>query len=297
MADIAGLCETLPQCEIRRTGIWDSLNTLSTMTTTPALHLTPSHTFAGKRVLLTAGASGIGLRTALHFLSAGASVFISDVDRKALDATLSAHPALRGAPGDVSDEGDVRRMFDSAVDFLGGLDILVNNAGVSGPTAPLEEVEFSAWRQCMGVNLDSVFLCSKLAIPLLKKQRSGSIINLSSTAGLFGFPRRSPYAAAKWAIRGLTRTMAQELGPFGERVNCICPGSVEGDRMDRVIAAEAAKTGQTEEQVRRMFVDTASLKQFVSADDIANAILFLCSDAGRMVSGQDFAVDGHTETL
>jgi len=91
--------------------------------------------------------------------------------------------------------------------------------------------------------------------------------------------------------------MAQELGPFGVRVNCICPGSAEGDRMDRVIAAEAAKTGQTEEQVRRMFVDTASLKQFVSADDIANAILFLCSDAGRMVSGQDFAVDGHTETL
>lgn len=272
-------------------------NLLLPMPTTPSNLPPPSTEFAGKRVVITAGASGIGQRTALRFMAAGASVFISDVDHKSLDATLTAYPALRGAQGDVSVEADVQRMFDAAIAHLGGLDILVNNAGVSGPTAPLEEVDYSAWRQCMGVNLDGAFLCSKLAIPLLKQQRSGSIVNLSSTAGLFGFPRRSPYAAAKWAIRGLTRTMAQELGPFGVRVNCICPGSVEGDRMDRVIAAEAAKTGQTEEQVRRMFVDTASLKQFVSADDIANAILFLCSDAGRMVSGQDFAVDGHTETL
>jgi NAD(P)-dependent dehydrogenase (short-subunit alcohol dehydrogenase family) len=267
------------------------------MTPTPDATPTPSQPFANHRVLVTAGASGIGLQTASRFLSAGASVFIADVDASALASALSANPSLRGTQGDVSSESDVQRLFDSALEYLGGLDILVNNAGIAGPTALLEEVDFADWRQCLAVNLDSVFLCSRLAIPLLKKQGKGCIINMSSTAGLFGFPRRSPYASAKWAIRGLTKTMAQELGPFGVRVNCICPGSVEGDRMDRVIAAAAAKTGQTEAEVRRQFVDSASIKQFVSADDIANAILFLCSDAGRMVNGQDFAVDGHTETL
>ena len=250
-----------------------------------------------QRVLVTAGASGIGLRTALRFLQAGARVFIADVDAPALQQALQTHPALAGALCDVANEAQVQAMFARASAHLGGLDVLVNNAGIAGPTAWLEEMDFAAWRQCMAVNLDSVFLCSRLAIPLLKTQRSGCIINLSSTAGLFGFPRRAPYASAKWAIRGLTRTLAQELGPFGVRVNCICPGSVEGERMDRVIAAEAAKTGMSEEQVRTQFVAAASLKQFVSAADIANAIFFLCSEGGRMVSGQDFAVDGHTETL
>jgi NAD(P)-dependent dehydrogenase (short-subunit alcohol dehydrogenase family) len=256
-----------------------------------------SHTATPLRVLVTAGASGIGLQTALRFQSAGARVFIADVDAGALQAALQTHTALAGALCDVANEAQVQNLFTQAIAYLGGLDVLINNAGIAGPTAVLEDLDYAAWRQCMAVNLDSVFLCSRLAIPLLKQQCSGCIINLSSTAGLFGFPRRAPYASAKWAIRGLTRTMAQELGPFGVRVNCICPGSVEGERMDRVIAAEAAKTGVSEEQVRTQFVAAASLKQFVSANDIANAIFFLCSDAGRMVSGQDFAVDGHTETL
>lgn len=253
--------------------------------------------FANCRVLITAGASGIGLQTAVRFLAEGASVFVADVDQNALDTALRACPALAGIQCDVSSEAEVQGMFTRAVGHLGGLDVLVNNAGVAGPTALLEEIELASWRQCLAVNVDSAFLCSRLAIPLLKSQRSGSIVNMSSTGGLFGFPRRAPYAAAKWAIRGLTRTMAQELGPYGIRVNSICPGSVSGDRMDRVIAAEAEKTGTTEERVREMFVDAASMKQFVSADDIANAILFLCSNEGRMISGQDFTVDGHTETL
>jgi NAD(P)-dependent dehydrogenase (short-subunit alcohol dehydrogenase family) len=253
--------------------------------------------FSGFRVLITAGASGIGLQTALRFLAEGASVFVADVDSAALRAALQDHPALAGIVCDVAQEAQVQHMFAQAVAHLGGLDALVNNAGIAGPTAPLEEIDFTAWRQCLAVNLDSAFLCSRQAIPLLKAQRSGSIVNLSSTAGLYGFPRRSPYASAKWAIRGLTRTLAQELGPYGIRVNCICPGSVEGERMDRVIAAEAAKTGRTQEQVRTLFTEAASLRQFVRADDIANAILFLCSPAGCMVSGQDFTVDGHTETL
>jgi len=249
------------------------------------------------RVLITAGASGIGLHTAKRFLAAGAVVFVADVDDQALQEALHQNPALRGTCCNVSDEAAVHSMFERALTQLGGLDVLVNNAGIAGPTAPLEDIPLDAWRQCLSVNLDSAFLCSRLAIPVLKHQRKGSIVNLSSTGGLFGFPRRAPYASAKWAIRGLTRTMAQELGPYGIRVNCICPGSVEGERINRVIAAEAQQTGTTEAQVRQSFTDAASLKKFVRADDIANAILFLCSDAGQMISGQDFTIDGHTETL
>lgn len=254
-------------------------------------------THAGLRVIVTAAASGIGLQTALRFAAAGAKVFVADVDAAALQKALQQYPALRGMACDVASETAVQTLFDQALPALGGLDVLINNAGISGPNAALEDIRFDAWRECLSVNLDSAFLCSRLAIPVLKQQRRGCIINLSSTGGLFGFPRRAPYACAKWAIRGLTRTLAQELGPFGIRVNCICPGSVEGERINRVIAAEAAQTGTTEAQVRKTYTDAASLRQFVQADDIANAILFLCSDAGKMISGQDFTVDGHTETL
>ena len=128
-------------------------------------------------------------------------------------------------------------------------------------------------------------------------QGSGAIVNLSSTGGLYGFPRRAPYASAKWALRGLSKTLAQELGPLGVRVNCVCPGSVEGERMDRVIAAEALKTGQTEERVRELFTQTASLRTFVSAQDISKTIRFLASPQGARISGQEIVVDGHTETL
>lgn len=249
------------------------------------------------RVIITAAASGIGLVTANAYAAAGARVFICDADAQVLHATLQQQPHLSGCVCNVADEAQVRALFQEAVQVLGGLDILVNNAGVSGPTELLENIRLEDWRNCLAVNLDGTFLCAREAAKLLRAQGSGSIINMSSTAGLFGFPRRSPYAAAKWAIRGLTRTLAQELGPSGVRVNCICPGSVGGERMDRVIAAEADKTGQTAEQVRTMFEQAASLRSFVSADDIANAILFTTSAQGARISGQDIVIDGHTETL
>lgn len=255
----------------------------------------PSHT--GMRVLITAAASGIGLVTANALVQAGARVFICDADAQALQATLARHPQLAGSLCDVADEAQVRKLFADALQHLGGLDILVNNAGVSGPNALVEDLSLEDWRQCLAVNLDGTFLCAREAAPLLRNQGAGSIVNLSSTAGLYGFPRRAPYAAAKWAIRGFTRTLAQELGPHGVRVNCICPGSVEGERIDRVIAAEARKTGQTEEQVRQQFQQAASLRNFVSAQDIANMVVFVTSEQGARISGQDLVIDGHTETL
>jgi NAD(P)-dependent dehydrogenase (short-subunit alcohol dehydrogenase family) len=254
-------------------------------------------THTNQRVIVTAGGSGIGRVTALAFLSAGAKVFICDVDEAALAETLGAEPKLNGTACDIADEAQVAALFKEALARLGGLDVLVNNAGIAGPTAPTEEIALDDWRRCLAVNLDGAFLCARAAIPHLKAQRSGAIINLSSTAGLFGFPRRAPYCAAKWAIRGFTKTLATELGPFGIRSNCICPGAVEGPRIDRVIAAEAQKTGRSINEVRVQYAEQSSLKTFISPQDIANAILFLCSPAGARISGQEIAVDGHTEVL
>lgn len=249
-----------------------------------------------QRVLITAAASGIGLVMADAFMVAGAKVYICDRDAAALDAALASRPALAGQVCDVSDEAQVAALFAAATAHLQGLDILVSNAGIAGPTAYLEDISLADWRNCLAVNLDSAFLCARAAAPLLRVQ-GGSMILMSSTAGLFGFPRRSPYASAKWAIRGLTRTLAQELGPAGVRVNCICPGSVSGERIDRVIAAEAQKTGRSEAEVRSEMTQISSLKSFIAPHDIANLALFITSSAGARISGQDLTVDGHTETL
>jgi NAD(P)-dependent dehydrogenase (short-subunit alcohol dehydrogenase family) len=254
-------------------------------------------THSNQRVLITAAASGIGLAMADAFLAVGARVFICDVNPQTLQEALATRPILAGMVCDVSDEDQVADFFARGTAHLGGLDILVSNAGVAGPTAKVEDIALADWRHCLAVNLDSAFLCAKLAAQLLRAQGSGSIINMSSTGGLFGFPRRAPYAAAKWAIRGLTRTLAQELGPAGVRVNCICPGSVAGDRMDRVIAAEAQQTGRSESAVRKEMTDAASLKTFILAEDIAQLALFITSPAGARISGQELTVDGHTETL
>lgn len=250
-----------------------------------------------QRVLITAAAAGIGRVMAQAFVKAGARVFIGDNDANTLQSTLRANPAMEGMVCDVSDEAQVAEFFKVGTDALGGLDIVICNAGVAGPTAEVQDITLAQWRQCLAVNLDSAFLCAHFAAPILRAQGSGSIVNMSSTAGLYGFPRRSPYAAAKWAIRGLTRTLAQELGPAGVRVNCVCPGSVSGERIDRVIAAEALKTQRSEATVREEMTAATSLKTFIDPEDIAQLVLFITSAAGARISGQELAVDGHTETF
>jgi NAD(P)-dependent dehydrogenase (short-subunit alcohol dehydrogenase family) len=252
---------------------------------------------AGKRVLVTAGGAGIGRVIAASFLAQGARVWICDIDAKALAATKDAHPELGGSRTDVAHEGAVAAMFVAIEQTFGGLDVLVNNAGIAGPTGPIETLDPADWRRCVAVNLDGAFLCARRAVPLLKAAGGGAIINISSTAGLMGYPLRTPYASAKWAVIGLTRSLAIELGRFGIRVNAICPGSVEGARMGRVIEAEAAARGVSEEEVRQGYVRTTSLRSFISPEQIATMALLLCSDLGASISGQAIAVDGNTETL
>jgi NAD(P)-dependent dehydrogenase (short-subunit alcohol dehydrogenase family) len=188
-------------------------------------------------------------------------------------------------------------LFDGVARDLGGLDILINGAGIAGQTASIEESDPARWRHCIEINLTGSYLCLRRALPLLRASGGGAVVNFSSTAGLFGYPYRSPYCAAKWAVIGLTKTAAQEAGPDGVRVNAICPGAVEGERMDRVVAAEAAEKGVREAEIRAAYTAGSSLKRWVSADDVADSVLFLCSDRAKLISGQAISVDGNTETF
>ncbi len=251
-----------------------------------------------KIALVTAGASGIGLAIAKQLSSNNAQVWILDVDEHLVAHVNEADNSMRGIVADVGDQADVNRAIDHVLQCTEGqLDILVNNAGVAGPNGPLEDLELDEFNETLRINLVSTFLCSRKVVPVMKRQRAGSIVNLASTAGLHGFPLRTPYAAAKWGIIGLTKSLAMEIGPFGIRVNAICPGSVSGPRMDRVIADEARTRQIDDEQVRKQFVNQTSLRCFVEAEDIAQMVAFICSDNGAKISGQALAVDGNTESL
>ena len=252
---------------------------------------------SGARVIVTAGGSGIGNVIARRFAEAGASVFTCDVDPDLVEALRAGEPAIGIAQADVSRETDVDRLFAEAQARLGGLDVLVNNAGVGGPVACVEDMDLGGWQRTLDVNLTGPFLCTRRAIPLLKEQRSGSIVNMSSHYGLFGGPTRAPYVASKWAIIGFTKTIAMELGPFGVRANSICPGGVEGERLERVMQLEADEKGITCDQLREEWVRGCSLRTFVTPDDVASMIIFLCSEQGRHISGQAIGVDGHTEFI
>jgi NAD(P)-dependent dehydrogenase (short-subunit alcohol dehydrogenase family) len=179
----------------------------------------------------------------------------------------------------------------------GRLDILINNAGIAGPTGAVEDLDIEAWNATINVDLSGTFYVTRLAVPMLKQTGAGSIVNIASTAALFGFPLRSPYAAAKWALIGLTKTWAMELGPNNIRVNAICPGSVNGPRIDSVIEQDAIKRGVTAEEIRDVYQRQTSMRLFVDAEDIAQMAVYLSSPAGGKISGQSIAVDGHTEGL
>nr|VFJ63438.1 MAG: NAD(P)-dependent dehydrogenase, short-chain alcohol dehydrogenase family [Candidatus Kentron sp. DK] len=251
----------------------------------------------GRRAIVTGAATGIGRTTAEHLREAGARVHICDIDEAALEAAASALPGLGTGLCDVSDENQVEGFFREAVANLGGLDILINNAGIAGPTAPVEEIDPQSWARTLAVDLTGQFLCARKAVPLLKASGGGAIINVSSAGGRFGYPMRTPYAAAKWGIIGLTKTLAMELGSFSIRVNALCPGFVAGDRLERVIATKAKIQGVPVDALRDTYLDLNSLQSFVAPEQIAQTMVFLCTPAGAAISGQVIAVDGDLRTL
>ena len=251
----------------------------------------------GTRVLVTAGASGIGLAAAREFVREAAQVHACDVDTRALAVLAATDPVISHSQCDVSDENSVGQLFDDVLARLGGLDVLVNNAGIAGPTARCEDIELADWERTFAVNLSGQFLCARLAIPLLRKSRNASIINLSSAAGRFGFPLRTPYAASKWGVIGFTKSLAIELGGAGIRVNAICPGSVAGPRIDSVFANKAAARGVSIEAIRDEALAKTSLGQLIAPEDIARMIVFLASPAGATISGQAIGIDADVQSL
>ena len=249
----------------------------------------------GKRVVVTAAATGIGATVAARFAAAGAAVHVCDREPAALAAYLERNPGMGGTPADVADPAEVARLFAEARERLGGLDVLVNNAGVAGPAAPVDEMDLDGWRRTLDVNLTGAFLCVRAAVPLLKEAGGGSIVVMSSNAGTMGLPYRAPYVATKWALIGLVKTLAMELGPHGIRANAICPGDVEGERIRRVITLEAENRGLSCDEVYAERVEAVSLRTMVTADDVAALIMFVASDAGAKISGQALLVDGNAE--
>ena len=253
--------------------------------------------FNQQRILITAGAAGIGHAIATAFHAAGGVVHVVDVDAEAVQKITVELPHMHATLADVADESAVRQVFADQRERFGGIDVLVNCAGIAGPTALIEDIDLADWRRCLAVGLDAAFLCCVQAIPMMREAKKGNIINISSTAGWSGYPMRTPYAAAKWALIGVTKSIAMELGPAGIRANAICPGSIEGARMDRVIAAEAESKKLTTEQVRKKYTDGVSLRTFINAADIADTALFLASSAADKITGQVITVDGYTENF
>lgn len=241
----------------------------------------------GLRVLVTAGGAGIGRAIAQTFRDHGARVHTCDVDPKTRPDTVT----------DVSDVAQVEKLFQAVQKNLGGLDVLINNAGIAGPTGKVEDIKPEDWDRCIAVDLNGMFYCTRKAMPMIKAAGGGSIINLSSAAGRLAFPMRTPYSAAKWAVVGFTESLAAEAGPDKVRVNCIQPGIVEGDRIERVISAKAQRLGVSAEEVRKKMVEGVSMQTTVSAQDIANMALFLATDGGKHISGQALSVCGGTRYL
>jgi NAD(P)-dependent dehydrogenase (short-subunit alcohol dehydrogenase family) len=251
----------------------------------------------GLRVLVTAGAGGIG-RAIVDMLSVhGARIHICDVSDAALDAFRKAYPDHGATRADVGTEEDVARLFAEVRRHLGGLDALINNAGIAGPTAPVEEVTPADWRRCIEIDLTGQFLCAHHAVPMLKAAGGGAIVNMSSAAGRHGYAFRTPYAAAKFGVIGLTQSLAKELGPDNIRVNAVLPGIVEGPRMEKVIRDRAAQVGTTYEEMEARYLERVSLRRMVSPNDIAAMVTFLLSPMGANISGQSLGVDGNVETL
>ena len=253
-----------------------------------------SHT--SRVVLITAGASGIGRAIVMHLVTQNYHVHVCDVDQIAIDTLNRDMPNVSTTCADLTKLSDVDLVFEDLLRQWGRLDILVNNVGISGPTAVVEDILPEQWNETISTDLNSIFYVTRKAVPLLKESK-GNMINMSSNAGLFGCPLRSPYAAAKWAIIGLTKTWAMELGSFGVRVNAICPGSVSGPRIDKVIEVDAQTRAISAESVRQSYLQQNSLGVFIEAEDIAKTVDFLCSKGAQHISGQAIPIDGHTETL
>lgn len=249
------------------------------------------------KIVITAGASGIGSDIAQILSQADAKVIICDKDQEALDQFSKNNPEIMTLKVDVSNEQEVVSFFKAIKDHFGEINALINNAGVSGPSARLEDTNFNDWQNTLNVNLNGTFLSTKSAIPFLRSAGGGSIINIGSTSSFMGTPLRSSYSATKWGLIGLTKTWAMEYGDDNIRVNTICPSSVNGERIEKVIEREAKYRNVATEEIKAAYLSQTSMKTFIDAEEIAGMIVYLLSPLAKKITGQMLIIDGHTENL
>jgi 3-oxoacyl-[acyl-carrier protein] reductase len=247
--------------------------------------------------LVTGAAKGMGRAIVLRLAGEGADVALAAREAPPLEAVAGEVRALgRKAlvvPSDVRDEASVRAMVEAVGDAFGHVDVLVNCAGTTGPVeTPVHEIKVEDWDEVLAVNLRGTFLPTKHVVPLMLRQGRGKIVNIAGTSGLRGYKLRAAYSSSKWAVRGFTRTVALELGPHGINVNCVAPGIVAGERMDRLCREKARKRGWTPEQVHAEYVQEMALRRVTTAEDVADAVCFLCTDESRNMTGQCLTVDG-----
>lgn len=250
----------------------------------------------GKVALITGGGKGIGKAISRHFVNAGADLIIFARTREPLNDMAREAAALERkvlvAQGDGSVENDVKDAVKQGLDTFGKIDILVNNTGIEGPNAHITDISLKDWEQTMAVNLSSAFLFCKYVIPSMVQRESGCIINISSLAGTKGIIARSPYCASKWGIIGMSRAVAEEVGPDGIRVNVICPGAVAGERFDRVVKKRAHDYGVSFEEMIETTTKATPLRRYVTENEIAKTALFLASDAASGITGEEIVVSG-----
>jgi NAD(P)-dependent dehydrogenase (short-subunit alcohol dehydrogenase family) len=245
----------------------------------------------GKVAVVTGGGTGIGRAIAAAFASEGAAVIVAGRTATTLER-VAAETGARAVPADVANERDVVRLFDHCAAHFGRLDVLVNNAGVTGPISTAETMPLEQWDETFAINVRGVLLCIKHALPLMPRIGGGSIINLSSLTGLRGYPMRSAYAATKFAVIGITESVAQEVGPRGIRVNALCPGAVHGELMERVVARRAEVEGRDPAEIMKTsYTDVAALRKWVEPEEVARAAVFLASDASSGITGERIRVD------
>ncbi|MFT7470271.1 MAG: NAD(P)-dependent dehydrogenase (short-subunit alcohol dehydrogenase family) [Kiritimatiellia bacterium] len=244
----------------------------------------------GKLALVTGGGSGIGEATARLFSQEGAIVVVTGRRREQI-ASVAADIGGHAIVCDVSDQGQVQNLFQEAIEITGRIDILLNNAGGPGPIAPVAEVDMQAWVECMNINLVGAMYCLQEAAKVMIKQQSGSIINMSSLMGIQGYPMRSAYVASKFALIGITETMARELGSDNVRVNALMPGAVSGANMDRILQSRAeAENRPVQEIEQENYTHVAALKRWVDPEEVARAALFYASDLSSAVTGDKMKV-------
>jgi len=252
-----------------------------------------------RKAVVTGGGQGLGRQIALRLAQEGASVVIADINEAGARETAQmiardGRPEASVVLTDIRQESQVTAMMETALGVDRRIDILVNNSGIMGPVKFIEDITVDEWDDTLAVNLRGMFLCCKQAVPAMKKQGRGCIVNIASITGKRALTERTPYAASKMGVIGLTRTLAAEVGRWKIRVNAVCPGAIIGPRLDRVLEGIMTFSGKSREQVTAERVAATALHTFIDPKDVAAVVAFLCTDDAAMITGQDINVCGGT---